>query len=154
MIKIKKILFPTDFSEFANHALIYVKEFANLHGAKVILLHVNEMANYANGYGFGPTYYEYDIDIKNYSIQQMNKLKDSLSKEDFEVETQISQGNPFVAIVESSKKHNVDLIIMATHGYGAIKHLLIGSTAEKVVQHSTCPVLTIKHPEHEFVQPG
>jgi nucleotide-binding universal stress UspA family protein len=46
-----------------------------------------------------------------------------------------------------------DMIVMATHGHTGLKHLMLGSTAEKVVRHSKCPVLTVKHPEHEFVLP-
>ena len=63
-------------------------------------------------------------------------------------------GTAFVEIVRAAREKNVDLIIMATHGWGPFKHMLLGSTAEKVVRKARCPVLTVRSPEHEFVHPG
>jgi nucleotide-binding universal stress UspA family protein len=55
-------------------------------------------------------------------------------------------------IVRAAKELDVDLVILATHGRKGLSHLVFGSTAEKVVRLSPCPVLKIKHPEHEFVE--
>jgi nucleotide-binding universal stress UspA family protein len=60
---------------------------------------------------------------------------------------------PAFAIVEYAKGHDVDLIVMGTHGRGAVAHLLMGSVAERVVRIAACPVLTVRHPEREFVLP-
>jgi nucleotide-binding universal stress UspA family protein len=57
------------------------------------------------------------------------------------------------AIVDYAAQHAIDLIVMGTHGRGAISHLLMGSVAERVVRTAGCPVLTVHHPEHEFVLP-
>jgi nucleotide-binding universal stress UspA family protein len=57
------------------------------------------------------------------------------------------------AIVGYASEHRMDLIVMGTHGRGAVSHLLMGSVAERVVRTATCPVLTVHHPEHEFVIP-
>ena len=65
----------------------------------------------------------------------------------------VREGVPHEAIREYADEHDVDLIIMGTHGRGAVAHLLLGSVAEKIVRSSPCPVLTVRHPEHEFVQP-
>ena len=62
-------------------------------------------------------------------------------------------GHPFVEILSDAKQHDIDLIVMGTHGRGAIKHMLLGSVAEKVVRKAPCPVLTVRHPDHEFVMP-
>ena len=51
------------------------------------------------------------------------------------------------------RPENADLIVMATHGRGAIAHILMGSTTEKVVRKASCPVLTVKHPKHIFAMP-
>ncbi len=56
-------------------------------------------------------------------------------------------------IVRYAREQDIDLIVLATHGRKGIAHALIGSVAEKIVQMSPCPVLTVKHPEHEFVMP-
>ena len=62
-------------------------------------------------------------------------------------------GKPFLEIVKYAKEHNSDLIVMATHGRGAMAHILMGGTAEKVVRKAPCPVLTVKHPKQIFSMP-
>jgi nucleotide-binding universal stress UspA family protein len=62
-------------------------------------------------------------------------------------------GTPALAIVTYAKDANLDLIVMGTHGRGGMAHVLMGSVAEKVVRTAPCPVLTVRHPEHEFVLP-
>jgi nucleotide-binding universal stress UspA family protein len=60
---------------------------------------------------------------------------------------------PAPTIVAYAREHAIDLIVMGTHGRGAVAHLLMGSVAERVVRTAPCPVLTVHHPEHEFVVP-
>jgi nucleotide-binding universal stress UspA family protein len=62
-------------------------------------------------------------------------------------------GKPFVEIIHAARADNVDLIVIGTHGRTGLAHALMGSVAEKVVRKASCPVLTIKHPEHEFLMP-
>ena len=69
------------------------------------------------------------------------------------VETALVAGNPFLEIIRYAKANDVDLIVMGTHGRGAIAHILLGSVAEKVVRKSPCPVLTVRQAQHEFVMP-
>src|SRR4029453_11201549 len=63
----------------------------------------------------------------------------------------LTSNSPAAAIVEEAEEEGVDLIVLGTHGRGAIGHLLVGSVAERVVRTASCPVLTVRHPEHEFV---
>ena len=70
-----------------------------------------------------------------------------------EITTRLREGQPFVEIVTVARDEDADLIVMGTHGRTGLAHMLIGSTAEKVVRMAPCPVLTVKHPEHEFVLP-
>jgi nucleotide-binding universal stress UspA family protein len=65
----------------------------------------------------------------------------------------VTSSSPAFAIVDYAGEHGIDLIVMGTHGRGALAHLLMGSVAEKVVRLAPCPVLTVRHPEHEFVRP-
>jgi nucleotide-binding universal stress UspA family protein len=67
--------------------------------------------------------------------------------------TTILHGPPHVQIVQFAREQDVDLIVIATHGRSGLKHVIIGSVAEKVVQMAPCPVLSMKNPEHEFVMP-
>ena len=57
------------------------------------------------------------------------------------------------AILEYAAKNRMDIIVMATHGRSGVSHWFYGSVAEKVVRKAPCPVLTVRHPEHEFVHP-
>ena len=58
---------------------------------------------------------------------------------------------PAAAIVNHARESGTDLIVIGTRGRGGIAHLVMGSVAERVVQTAPCPVLTVRHPEHEFV---
>ena len=69
------------------------------------------------------------------------------------VQTAVEVGTPFVGIVRYARAHEVDLIVMGTHGRGAVQHLLLGSVAEQIVRQATCPVLTVRNPAHEFEAP-
>ncbi len=60
---------------------------------------------------------------------------------------------PADAITRYARCANIDLIVMGTHGRSGLSHLLVGSVAERVVRTAPCPVLTVRHPEHEFVVP-
>ena len=65
----------------------------------------------------------------------------------------ITSNTPAFAIVEYAGREQIDLIVTGTHGRGAVAHLLMGSVAERVVRTAPCPVLTVRHPEREFVIP-
>jgi nucleotide-binding universal stress UspA family protein len=65
----------------------------------------------------------------------------------------MTSGSPAYAIVDYAREYDIDLIVMGTHGRGALAQLMMGSVAERVVRIAPCPVLTVRHPEHEFVQP-
>jgi nucleotide-binding universal stress UspA family protein len=61
---------------------------------------------------------------------------------------------PHDEIIRYANDEDIDLIVMGTHGRGGLARLLMGSVAEKVVRTARCPVLTVRHPEHEFVPPN
>jgi nucleotide-binding universal stress UspA family protein len=63
------------------------------------------------------------------------------------------RGAPFLEILQAARKNKSDLVVMGTHGRTGLSHVLMGSTAEKVVRKCPCPVLTIKHPGHRFEHP-
>ncbi len=63
------------------------------------------------------------------------------------------EGSPFFEIVRAAKREDADLVIVGTHGRGAIAHVLLGSVAEKVVRKAPCPVLTVREGVHDFVMP-
>ncbi len=151
-IRIRKILCPLDFSESSEHALRYAKAMALTHGAELLLLHVVELpSSYLAAEVVLP------VDIlerqKEACIQNLTTIAEGLRQDLPNTNWLIEEGNPFPRIVEVARKHEVDLIVMGTHGRTGLAHALLGSVTEKVVRKAPCPVLTVKHPEHEFVMP-
>jgi len=144
MINLKVILHPTDFSPLARYALPYAIEFAQRYSARLDLLHVLELPYSA-------------ISLAEEAVSkaeaELEKLIPPEERKGLEVVPIVVRGKPFVEIVRKARERHADIIIMATHGHSGLEYALLGSTAEKVVRKAPCPVLTIRHPEHEFVVP-
>ncbi len=153
-IQVKRILCPTDFSESSEHALTYAVSFARQYGATIYLVHVIEPITAVPAIYLDPAM---TLDERPGLENSIHKLLDEAIpkeiKDEVKVIPMIRRGAPFVEIITVAKEENVDLIIIATHGRSGLAHLLLGSTAERVVRKAPCPVLTVKHPEHEFVMP-
>lgn len=153
MIKIKTILFPTDFSEYSEYALKYALSFASIHQAKLYIIHVVTELNIPVGFGSViPLTKIYD-DMEQEAKKKIQHTIPQHFLDKIDVEYIIARGNPFLEIINAAKNHNIDLITIATHGRTGLAHVFLGSTAEKVIRKAPCPVLCIKHPEHEFVKP-
>ena len=153
MIVIKKILFPTDFSAYSNHALKYAVALAESFQAKLVVLHVCEYPVAGAGieaYHFAVP--EYVVDLEKRERNALDALATELRQRHVDVEPVFIMGKPYQEIIKTAKQYEVDVIIMATHGSKGLSHLVFGSTAEKVVRLAPCPVLTVKHPEHDFVE--
>lgn len=151
MISLKKILVPTDFSEHSSKALIYGAELASKFGAELHLLHAIEIVTvgYGEGAYFTPgTEEEQEAAV----IEQFDKLEIA-NEDDLTVVRKVRHGHPFVETIRYAKENDIGLIVLGTHGRGAIAHMLLGSVAEKVVRKAPCPVLTVRDEEHEFVMP-
>ncbi len=154
MIKIKRILLPTDFSDCAKHAMKYALDFAVERKAKLYILHVIQELSIPAGteevmYPVAQIYEDMEREAK----KNIHRLVPKRFKEKVRVENIIIRGTPYLEIIKAAKKYDIDLITIATHGRTGISHVLLGSTAEKVVRKAPCPVLCVKHPEHEFVMP-
>lgn len=153
----KKIIVPTDFSEQAQHALDLASEIASNTGAKIVLMHVIEYSkkqttflgsSTLNTMGSLSTGVEMD-DI--YFIQLFKKRKNQFieilsdpSYANIDITDKIMLGTPYHAIEEEITESDADFIIMGTTGVNDWEESLIGSTAEKVVRHAGCPVLTLR----------
>lgn len=154
----KKIIVPTDFSEQAFHALVLAAEIATETKAKIVLMHVIEYAkrqtqflgsSTLNTMGSVSTGVEMD-DI--YYIQLYEKRKEQLAEilrepnfDNVEITDKIMLGTPYHAISDEIAESEADFIIMGTTGVSDWAESLIGSTAEKVVRHAACPVLTLRN---------
>jgi nucleotide-binding universal stress UspA family protein len=156
MIVLKKILVATDFSEPSEAALAYGRELTRTFGAQLTVLHVADnvaaRAYGADGFVFLQPDLQHDVDaVARQRVDALlsNEDRDVLRTEALVITSKVTAGT----IVEYAKTESVDLIVMGTHGRGAVAHLLMGSVTERVVRTAPCPVLTVRHPEREFVLP-
>ncbi len=144
----KRILFCTDFSENADSAFTYALNLAKDYESKLFILHVTE------------AYHPTTLSSMYLPQEKMEELKISKQKGlDKELKTHylrklkefknykviFKQGRPFVEIIQTAKVESIDLIVMGTIGTTGLDYVLFGSTADKVVKKSLCPVLTIPH---------
>ncbi len=156
MIAMKNILVATDFGEAADSALTYGRELAGRFDATLHVLHVAENV-YITAFG-AETYASFAPDLQRDIEQNAQKrlneaVLDSDGSGPHTVPVVMTSSSPAFAIIDYAREHNIDLIIMGTHGRGALAHLLMGSVAERVVRLAPCPVLTIRCPERDFIQP-
>ncbi len=156
MIAMKNILIPTDYGEAADTALAYGRALAERFGATLHVLHVPENIFLS---AFAPENYaalspQLQQDIEDAARTRLGALLiDSSGLGFVTTPVVVTSNSPALTIVDYATNHRIDLIVMGTHGRGALAHMVMGSVAERVVRLAPCPVLTVKHPEHEFVPP-
>ena len=149
---LQRILFPTDFSDTAAWSLGYVRALASRFGARVHLLHVvpdpvsQDWAGEAAGFSIP--------DLRKTWIAEAERQLAEIPLNGIETERAARVGHAFVEIIRYARENEIDLIVMGTHGRGAVSHMLLGSVAEKVVRKAPCPVLTVRKPGHTFVMPA
>ncbi len=153
-MQIKTILFPTDFSNGARAAMDYALSLSKDYGAKLILLYVIQDISIAEWY-IPSSISAADLveDMQKSAGKEMEKWGQEAAAKVKDVETMIVRGIPFVEIIKTAKDRNADIIVIGTHGRTGIDHMLFGSTAEKVVRKSHCPVLTVRIAGKEFKMP-
>ena len=163
MIALKRILVPVDFSDASQAAVRYGVALGRAFGATLHLLHAavrHELQVMVERQRvidlfLGPQ----DAATKSPPNAAHELLATLLTAEEqpaFRAEYVLRAsglGGPYVEIVRYAKERDIDLIVMGTHGRGFVAHMLMGSVAEKVVRAAPCPVLTVRHPEHDFVVP-
>ncbi|MEY2495374.1 MAG: hypothetical protein QOJ45_1866 [Verrucomicrobiota bacterium] len=143
-----KILVPIDFSECSLKGLEYAKALAKQFGSKLVLLNSVALQYYITS----DQYARYDLPLL---MQQAEKtarrqMRDLLEKTDWdgiEVKGSLQIGHAGQQVCARAEGQHADLIVTSTHGTTGFKHILVGSTAEYVVRHATCPVLVV--PSHE-----
>lgn len=157
--KIQTILVPTDFSEPTRDQLDYSVWLAQTVRARLILLHVLQTMPLAEAVnwldGVAPPTGEAALweQVKHASEQQMGRLKELYAAAGVEITTRVKEGVPFVEIIRTAEQEQADLIVMGSHGRTGVRHLLIGSVAERVVRKAACPVLVLKPKNFSFELP-
>lgn len=155
MPTISTILVATDFSEASDAALTYAKSLASAFGASIHVVHVLEdLAAHAwttEVYVAAlPGVHE---EMEKQARERLDACLTPAERDTFKAQLALRTGSAFVEIVRHARDVKADLLVMGTHGRGAIAHMLLGSVAERVVRKAPCPVLTVRQPEHEFVHP-
>ena len=156
MIALKNILVATDFEEAADAALTYGRALAQAFGGTLHVLHVTDDVRLA---ATGAEFYVPRDPTLQAEVDEAARVRIASLILDSDgsgprTKTAVRTSHaPAPAIVEYAREDGIDLIVMGTHGRKALAHLLMGSVAERVVRTAPCPVLTIHHPEHEFVLP-
>lgn len=147
----KKILVPTDFSDYAKLALDFAVEIAQNVNAKVKLINVFEYpvaTAYTTMDVSGPDPAEGEIakQMMEQARQNLDKLVSNPDYSGVAFEKEVKIGNPFINISEELTNEEVDMVVMGSKGASGIEEVLIGSNTEKVVRHAPCPVICVKQP--------
>ena len=143
----KRILVPTDFSAPSDAALECARTVATRFGASLHLLHVAEDPYRAlySAEVYVPEFEGLRDQIVADAIDRLNGRLRTSDIHDLRATADTVIGTPAWSIVEYATGHDIDLIVMGTHGRGGMSHLLMGSVAERVVRAAPCPVLTVRH---------
>lgn len=156
------ILVPIDFSEAAQAALAYAVELSQHLHSRITLLHVSCTAKVsetllgldafeylsktlelpAASSGIAPSF---NVDeLRKVAKKKLEESIDPAWRERVRIETAFDEGRPSLKIVQYARDHEVDMIVMGTHGRGPVANFFLGSVTENVIRSATCPVLTIR----------
>jgi nucleotide-binding universal stress UspA family protein len=143
---VRKLLFPTDFSPAADQALGAANLIlAGSEDAEIILVHTYHIASTVvplGGFGKG-TSPNFVGNAHQLAAQATEPSVEALRSKGFRVEVVIERGDPAQIVTDLAAERDVDVIVMGTRGHSKLRQLLLGSTAERIVEHAPCPVLTV-----------
>ena len=144
-LMIKTILVPTDFSENSADAIDYAVELALNFSAALHFVHVCQVPSLATATMDGAivSLPDWEPQFRSAAEAEMAKLVARL--QGVASSSEVAFGSPPACIVAAAIEHGADLIVMGTHGRGAVMHALLGNVAERVVRTAPCPVLTVRH---------
>jgi nucleotide-binding universal stress UspA family protein len=153
MINLQTILVPSDFSACSDAAVRYGLELARRFDARLHLLHVVQDPATQPWAAEGmmlPI-----LEVEQWQEAARARLSVAVPVADAgRVTTVVTVATPCEEILRYAEAYAADLIVMGTHGRAGMSHMLLGSIAERVVRRAPCPVLTVRHPEREFVEPA
>src|SRR5438132_106995 len=153
MYPFRNILFPTDFTPRARAALKYAAAFAHSGGGRVVLFSVQSASVPPNLLTLPERVFEEQEN--RWLLQIRTEVRDLLADPLFdglEVEPVIVEGEPAPEIAKAVRHYDIDLVTVVTHGRKGLSRALWGSTAEEIIAEAPCPVLTIRPPQHDFVE--
>ena len=137
----KKILVPTDGSEFAKKAQKHALFLAKVTGAEIVAVSVTEN-NFVNGLPLDDEVYQLNQILKERSEENLKEF-DKLNEEDLKITHVVKEGSPAKCILEVANEEDIDLIVMGSSGKSGFDRFIMGSVADKVVNSAKCAVLVI-----------
>jgi nucleotide-binding universal stress UspA family protein len=140
-LSLRRILVPIDFSKNARRALHFAIPLATQFGARITLLHVVESIVYPTEMAIMVTNERFAL---NASRKHLDELTRKLIPEKLRGKILVRGGQPYFEIAQIAREMKADLIVVTTHGYTGIKRVLLGGTAERIIRHAPCPVLTVR----------
>jgi len=153
----KNVLVATDFSQPSDTALTYARELARRFGARLHVLHVVQDVTalmYADASIALSPPAEWQADLERETQQTLDGQVTEEDRRDLQARTVLlTSNNPARAITEYGRDSAMDIIVIGATGRGRVNRFLMGSVADKVIRTAFCPVLTVHHPEHEFIVP-
>ena len=147
MSEIRKILVPTDFSAHAEHAVDYAVGLAKTFSARIHLLHAYSLPvpmTFPDTVALPQSFWD---EMRAYATGKLEEIRSRVSSEGVSCEIEAIRELPFQAVVDTAERIGADLIVMGTRGLTGLKHVLLGSVAERTVRLAPCPVITVKDPE-------
>jgi len=139
----KRLLVPLDFSPPSRRAVRFARNWADFFSAEVYLLHVVEPTPAATGFG-GTPLGAVQPDIPGKAKAALRELAGAEFPDSISVRVIVRKGRAFDQIAAIARDIHADIILIASHGHTGLKHMLLGSTAERVVRHAPCPVLILR----------
>ena len=149
-LRLKVIVVPIDFTAESKKALQYASKLAAGFGAVLRVIHVVETAPFLNDLP-NVVLTRSENEMAKEALVKLQAIAQDEIDELIPVQPEVRIGKPYREIVGAAKVLGADLIVIATHGYTGLKHALLGSTAERVVQYAPCPVLVVRENQNEFI---
>lgn len=155
MMKIERIVCPVDFSEYSTKAYDYAYSLAKHYGAKLFLEHVVQPLQVPYPYYAFPDAMVNDVywNVSSEAEKRMKELAAARAWNGLQPEWVIQKGFVPDTILEFAETQAANLIVMGTHGRRGIDRVTMGSVTEKVLRKARCPVLAVRKPTHDFVNP-
>lgn len=150
MRDIETILVPIDFSEYAKAAMYEAIGLAQRCGARLHLLHVMPTLGVA-GDLLRRDLPDVLVELRDAAARKLQKAEQTVKGRDVEVTAAIAEGDCVRQILDTAAKCGANLIVMGTHGYSGLKHVILGSVAERTLRHAPCPVMAVKFHEGDEI---
>ena len=144
MLQIRRIVCPIDFSETSDHALRYALELAERFDATLLVVHAYQLTTF--GLVEAPILpaEEYVSRLRTDLMRALDDVARRYSGRRTTIDRTLVEGVPWAEIVRIAEEHHADMIVMGTHGRSGLRHVVLGSVAERVVRMAHCPVVTVR----------